>query len=549
MSAQSPLISLYRRHFGEAVRGSENASTVNGPCPFCGGRDRCVVWADKREGLGKVCMEHGVSGVFWCRQCGKGGDTLEFMTAAMGMDFKDALRELGIAAGSPAVRIPHQAPKEEEPKPFSGRDMADPSQLWMSHAMRMVEDSVQALEAGSTAAAWLARRGITLAMARRYQVGLLRGENGRDCRFRARSSFGLPAEFKADGAQKKLWIPRGITIPSFRVGEVVMFRVRRPNGDLTMSSGRDRTGEVTEKKGPKYWELPGGSRVSYHLAPEPAPAVSVYLIVESEFDAMLLHALAGEGIGVVGMRSASNRPDISTHAALKKADVILVALDSDKAGAAGIEWWQKTYSGVTVFPVPGYKDAGEAWEAGFDLRLWLESAMPRTLILPPPAHGAGTLEMISGRKDSEGGSGEAAALSPGSMEAASGVKKSERKAARFPERSTFPPKSEEFADLLRPSDFAWIRSKLPSFFDVDVVPAPVLAASVLWRSCHAQYRKLPHGGFEWRPVRAWASRNPQQWHRLLRLTERPEVGEWLAMHEASDIDGTNFLQLYGGDGK
>lgn len=528
---QSKLIDLYRSRFGEAVKGGESALCVNGPCPECGGNDRCVVWADKRDGLGKTCTEHGLPGVWWCRQCGAGGDTVAFlMSAAVGLEFKAALAELGIE-GRPDYQHSRPAPVEETPRPtFAGRSTDQPSALWLSHAKSMAETCTKALAKSQTALRWLAKRGITPTMAERYGLGLLEGENGQPCRFRARSSFGLPPAFKADGKQKKLWMPRGISIPSRVDGEVVMFRVRRPNGDLSTRIERDKSGEEHEVKDAKYWELPGGQKVSFHLPPSGHSAVTVYMVVEGEFDAMLLHAVAGESIGTAAMRNASNKPDAHLHAALARADLILVALDSDTAGASGLAWWQKTYAHARPCPIPGFKDPGEAYEAGFDLRLWLETALPRSVRLAPST--LGIVEACSGSELLGVQGGAAEPETPSLISPVPGE--------RFQEQG------DGLDDLLRPGDERWMRKALPDFFDLEAMPRVVLAMASLWRMCPVHYHKFPDGGWEWVPARPWTRREPEKYDRFMRLADTPEVAEWLAMHEANDIDGRNFLTLYGG---
>lgn len=527
---QSKLISLYRARFGEAVKGGESALCVNGPCPDCGGTDRCVVWADRRDNLGKTCSQYGIPGVWWCRQCGKGGDTVSFLMDVMGMDFKAALAELGIEPGPQSERR-RPAPAEAPARPaFEGRKTDLPATLWLSHAARMAEDAAKALPKSKAAVSWLAKRGITPAMAARYGLGLLEGEKGGNCRFRARASFGLPPAFKADGRQKKLWIPRGIVIPSRIKGEVVMFRVRRPNGDLTVRVERDKSGEEREVKEAKYWELPGGQKVSYHLPRTIISPVRVYMVVEGEFDAMLIHAIAGESIGTAAMRNASNKPDAHLHAALSKADLILVTLDSDKAGASGLAWWQKTYPQARPCPIPGFKDPGEAYEAGFDLRLWLQANLPRSLSLAPST--AGGAEEPSAGIGFPGGGGNAAEPEAPSL------------TASVPERC-FREQGDGLDDLLNPSDAAWLRKALPDFFELELVARPVLALGVLWRSCPVHYHRHEDGGWEWVPARLWVKREPELWTRFMRLAETPEVAEWLAMHEANDIHGRNFLTLFG----
>lgn len=518
----TPLSRVYIHRYGEAAK--VHGSSINGPCPFCdGGTDRFIVWLDRSENLGKTCTEHGIRGVFYCRQCEASGDTLEYLMKAEGMKFKEACAELGITPRSEKdVRpAPVEKPRKAE---FEGRKAETPKELWRAHAARMDEAAVKALPECSAALRWLRERGITLHLAQRYGLGFLPGENGRNCRFRPFASFGLPNETKKDGSPKtRMWIPRGISIPSREDGDIVMWRIRRPNGDVPERDGR---------KMDKYWELKGGARVSYHLPPDEARHVTVYLIVEGEMDAILLHAVAGGALGVAAMRSATNKPDSRTHEALARADLILVSLDSDKAGATGMEWWLKTYAKARPFPIPGFKDPGDAFKAGFDLRLWLEAGMPRSIALPPslPLSDSlaerGSEEASLGRHDSGGKGGEEY------LQTAAPVSEVELR--------------NEFSDLLSAEKMKGLRAALPSYFAMEAMPREVLALAALWSGTPIKYMKYPAGGFEWVVSSSFQRRCPEFYARFMRMaTVSRDVTEWLAMHMADVVDGRNFLDPFG----
>lgn len=528
------MIDFYRSRYGELVKGGESATSLNGPCPFCnGGTDRFVIWTDRDGGLGKTCAEHGIRGVFWCRQCGMTGDSIEYLMKAEGLDFKAACAELGIGLRNHDEF--RKAPQEKKKKAtFEGRKLEAPEELWKAHVERMTETAARAIRGSIRARAWLAERGITGAMIERYELGLLEGENGRTCRFRARGSFGLPPKIE-NGKAKKLWIPRGITIPSRQNGEITMFRIRRPNGDLQVRVERDHTGAEREVKDEKYWELSGGSKASYHLPPTTAGSVKVYAVVEAEFDAMLLHAVSGETIGTVALRNASNKPDVVTHAALAASDLILLTLDTDSAGACAIAWWMDHYPQAKPYPIPGFKDPGDALKGGFDLRLWLESGVPMSVrlapskadaVVTPPSDGV-SVEASSG-SDFMGVEGNDDPEKEDDFLAAQAVLK------------------DGFEDLLTLENLKGLRAALPSYLDIEAVPREVLALAVLWSGAPIHYHKMPTGGFEWVVANSWPQRNLGHYDRFMKLATRSAmVRDWLDTHVAEDISGRNFLKLLG----
>ena len=59
-----------------------NGGEYAGPCPFCrDGRDRFRVWPEKDR--------------YWCRQCNKSGDSIQYLRDVRSMDFKAAAEVVG----------------------------------------------------------------------------------------------------------------------------------------------------------------------------------------------------------------------------------------------------------------------------------------------------------------------------------------------------------------------------------------------------------------------------------------------------------------------
>ena len=57
----------------------------HGPCPSCGGKDRFHVWPQENHGEGS----------WWCRQCGNGGDGIQYLRDIEQLTFKEACNRLG----------------------------------------------------------------------------------------------------------------------------------------------------------------------------------------------------------------------------------------------------------------------------------------------------------------------------------------------------------------------------------------------------------------------------------------------------------------------
>jgi hypothetical protein len=66
---------------------------LHGPCPFCGGVDRFIVFEDGRG---------------WCRQCGWKGDSIQLLRDRDRLSFVEAKRALGLDCSMPSLRQRHR---------------------------------------------------------------------------------------------------------------------------------------------------------------------------------------------------------------------------------------------------------------------------------------------------------------------------------------------------------------------------------------------------------------------------------------------------------
>ena len=56
-----------------------------GPCPWCKGTDRFRIWPNRDP----------YAIVYWCRQCGKHGDVIQFLREKEGLSFGEACAKAG----------------------------------------------------------------------------------------------------------------------------------------------------------------------------------------------------------------------------------------------------------------------------------------------------------------------------------------------------------------------------------------------------------------------------------------------------------------------
>lgn len=313
----------------------KSASTGGGeyssPCPACGGRDRFRFWPEQDR--------------YWCRQCGKTGDSIQYLRDFHGMTFKEAADQVGKVISSPA-RAKRKATLIK-PTP--------PSAEWSTVACRLVAYAHAALLGNHDALAWLkTSRGLTIDTVKRHKLGWLDKDH-----YRNRAVWGLPKATRDNGRQKKMFIPSGLVIPYQEHGKATRIRIRRCNPG----------------KWGRYYILPGSSTdpmilTANDLQTNPA------IIVESELDAILIGQEIKSLYSIISLGSASTKPDSKLSERLKSAPYIIVSLDADQPGDKATRYWLDTFQNAAWFPMPKEygKDQTEAFLNGLDLNLWLKAA-------------------------------------------------------------------------------------------------------------------------------------------------------------------------------
>ena len=299
-----------------------------GPCPFCGGTDRLRVWPNHPDGRGQ----------WWCRQCGLGGDAINYIRQRDGLDFAEACRVLGVdngdeqRTGSTGRKAHREKPKPMlQPKPEDDGPMAD----WEA-ALIAVEDFCQKWlfeDVGSKARAYLAGRGIREDTAKTWGLG-----------------FNPKAQ-----EVRGLWIERGIVIPGW-VGYIPWYvKIRKATGK------------------PKYEHVKGSKPALYGL--DKLAGRRVVIICEGELDAILLHQEAGDLVDVVALGSKGAQPAIPFLGRLIGASRWLVCLDND-ADAEAAKWGEWSARVERIKPLQG-NDVTDFYKARGDLRRWVTSHLGR----------------------------------------------------------------------------------------------------------------------------------------------------------------------------
>lgn len=295
-----------------------------GPCPFCGtGRDRFMLFPD--------------TGYYWCRQCHKRGDVLQYIQDKHQLDFVAAAKWLGqahTADSLPALPAPaHQ---------IDGAEW----DAWREHLEPLVIRAAECLHDGETAAparAWLEKRGVT----RDTWGYCLLGYNDR-------------WRTVMDGVK----LPPGILLPRFHPADGVVTAV---NCYLTKDAAATTGNRRMFVKGSR----PKDAWFNELWLKDATTAI----LVEGELDAALLGRFLPSWAVALASGGCDTIPDMTALAG--KYAVIL--LDNDEGGQAAVHRWYEKLPASTVTQlakVPGdYKDITDAWRGGYALGSWAKELM------------------------------------------------------------------------------------------------------------------------------------------------------------------------------
>ena len=300
-----------------------------GPCPLCGGIDRCCAWPER--------------GRWWCRQCGKGGDAVDLLRLRDGLSYRAACEALGVASAPKGGKLsPLAWQRRETPAAASPACDRLPSPTWQEQALIFLERARQSL-GRPEALQELKRRGLTLQEAQALGLGWSLGE------WHERTAWGLP-----EG--KRMRLARGLVVPVWRGGKLLRLKIRRADETEAAQFG-------------KWQAVAGGGNGPLVVGKAGAPVV----VLEAEIDALAVFVGLGGACVAVGLGSAANRPTVESEPWLRSASRILVALDRDEAGAKAAAWWLASYRAALRWGATGAKSPADMPRDS--LRLWYAAGL------------------------------------------------------------------------------------------------------------------------------------------------------------------------------
>ncbi|HRN78580.1 MAG TPA: toprim domain-containing protein [Candidatus Dependentiae bacterium] len=299
-------------------------------CPKCGGKDRFYIQPYKQM---KLCV-----GYYRCRQCDYHGDAIQF-AQDLGMDFQQAAERVNATLShQPIFR------KQYLKKTFKATVINATSDLWQIKAQEFIAWVHNNILNQPKILEQLKQRGLPIEAIHKYKIGWNPQELWID-----KSDWGITPD------NKKLWIPRGIVIPSLdNSGNIQRIKIRRVEWNKQDTIG-------------KYIILSGSMN---GLSIIGNTKHDLMIVVESELDAYALHFAVSDYAFVIAVGSNSKNPDNIVHFLAPK-KTILICHDNDDAGQLMLKKWKQLYAHAQSYSTPLGKDIGEAVEQGLRIRPWL----------------------------------------------------------------------------------------------------------------------------------------------------------------------------------
>jgi twinkle protein len=313
-------------------------------CPFCSPT------AGKADNLWKLYLKKS-DGAYFCHRCGQKGSWF---------DFKTKCGDPGKTGG----RRQRNTPSVE----FSGSQISDPKKVLPDQAVvsqytiNLMKDEKHA----SVLNYLMEVRGIKQNILEKYCVGV--GE------------FDFP-DPEAKGSSEKLW--KKYTCVTFPwLSNVGVFK----NADGTGPGGirweytRVKARGVDHKSMQRLLPSGGGwGLFGWHTVPDEAKSI---ILTEGEYDAMAVHQATG--VPSVSLPNGCRSLPVEVLPMLERFEKIYLWMDNDPAGQEGIEKFAKKLGTGRCLIVrtqlqdgsPGPKDANDALREGFDMRGFIEAAMP-----------------------------------------------------------------------------------------------------------------------------------------------------------------------------
>lgn len=282
---------------------------------------------------------------FKCFGCGKSGTAINWVMDRKNIKFKEACAYLVGNNNLPVVHSSFYPSREKEKAPPKASEA--PRSAWSEMARQQTDRCAALLwtPVGQWALNYLHRRGFSDDIIRQYRLGY----NPQDMWW-SPEKWGLPPD------HKKVWLPKGITIPWLIEGSVWRLNVRRFEDD-------------------RFGKYVGPAGFKQGLFNADAINTRPVVVCEGAFNALSIIGAAGDIVGATATGSAHGGQVAKWVYRLSSADAVLLAFDRDEAGRSATQWWSDRLDNATILE-PIFGDVNEMAQLSQKLvRSWIEQKL------------------------------------------------------------------------------------------------------------------------------------------------------------------------------
>lgn len=280
-----------------------------------------------------------------CWPCGEHGDAADLVRKLDRSTFPEAVRRVAELCGLATWEASPRKPTVPRPAKAPPRPPERPSGLPPADAQALAEDAARRLwqPEGAAALAYLHGRGLTDETIRAARLGFV-------------DSARIPTK---DGDRS--YRASGVSIPWFDGDRLALVKLRQPEGAK-----------------PRYVEA-FRDRPRIYPSPEAIQPGRPLIVVEGEFDCMLLDQQLHDVASVITLGGAASRLDEDVRRVVKSCPSLFTAHDADAAGDKAAECWPSR--AVRVRPPEGCNDWTDLHLGGFSrIRYhwgrWLPMSVP-----------------------------------------------------------------------------------------------------------------------------------------------------------------------------
>ncbi len=282
---------------------------------------------------------------FKCFGCGKSGTAIDWVMARKNIGFKEACSYLVGDNDLPVTHSNFYPSRGKEKVPPKASEA--PHLEWSKIARQQTDRCATLLwtPAGQWALNYLHRRGFSDDIIHQYRLG-----------YNPQDMWWSPEKWVLPVDHKKVWLPKGITIPWIIDGSVWRLNVRRFEDD-------------------GFGKYVGPAGFKQGLFNADAVNTRPVVMCEGELDALSIISAAGDIVDAVATGSAHGGQVAKWVYRLSSADVVLLAFDRDEAGHSATQWWLNQLKNAVAFE-PLFGDVNEMAQLSQKLvRSWIEQKL------------------------------------------------------------------------------------------------------------------------------------------------------------------------------